>query len=196
VKRRFFCGGLSGKRSIFTRCTTRYLFLRRGGSEASRSGVPTPCVPSARQKRERGQDETQRTRIQLGTIPTLLFTTNTPLSLISARDHSRQAQHKRGARAHEKKGVKMKVVGITILRTGASLPDPIPLSMACDLSSYGFFQRQVRFVRRNNIAGGLSGDVSHLDCALSSVLGGRGSRSDIHGPGENSLSIGGWHGGC
>lgn len=36
----------------------------------------------------------------------------------------------------------MKVVGITILRTGASLPDPIPLSMACDLSSYGFFQRQ------------------------------------------------------
>ena len=38
----------------------------------------------------------------------------------------------------------MKVVGITILRTGASLPDPIPMSMACDLSSYGFFQRQVR----------------------------------------------------
>jgi len=36
----------------------------------------------------------------------------------------------------------MKVVGITILRTGASLPDPVPLVMACDLSSYGFFQRQ------------------------------------------------------
>jgi len=36
----------------------------------------------------------------------------------------------------------MKVVGITIMRTGASLPDPIPMSMACDLSSYGFFQRQ------------------------------------------------------
>lgn len=36
----------------------------------------------------------------------------------------------------------MKVVGITILRTGASSPDPVPLSMACDLSSYGFFQRQ------------------------------------------------------
>jgi len=36
----------------------------------------------------------------------------------------------------------MKVVGLTILRTGASLPDPIPISMACDLSSYGFFQRQ------------------------------------------------------
>ncbi|KAL7550207.1 hypothetical protein ACHAWF_015578 [Thalassiosira exigua] len=36
----------------------------------------------------------------------------------------------------------MKVIGITILRTGASLPDPVPLSMACDLSSYGFFQRQ------------------------------------------------------
>ena len=35
----------------------------------------------------------------------------------------------------------MKVVGITILRTGAG--DPIPLTMACDLSSYGFFQRQV-----------------------------------------------------
>ncbi|KAL3763443.1 hypothetical protein ACHAWU_002016 [Discostella pseudostelligera] len=36
----------------------------------------------------------------------------------------------------------MKVVGITILRTGSSLPGPIPLCMACDLSSYGFFQRQ------------------------------------------------------
>ena len=36
----------------------------------------------------------------------------------------------------------MKVVGITILRMGNE--DPIPVSMACDLSSYGFFQRQVR----------------------------------------------------
>lgn len=36
----------------------------------------------------------------------------------------------------------MKVVSIAIFRTGASLPDPVPLSMACDLSSYGFFQRQ------------------------------------------------------
>uniref|UniRef100_A0A7S2E8X7 V-SNARE coiled-coil homology domain-containing protein n=1 Tax=Trieres chinensis TaxID=1514140 RepID=A0A7S2E8X7_TRICV len=36
----------------------------------------------------------------------------------------------------------MKVVGISILRTGSDLPDPIPLSMACELSSYGFFQRQ------------------------------------------------------
>ena len=35
----------------------------------------------------------------------------------------------------------MKVVGITVLRTDRE--DPIPLSMACDLSSYGFFQRQV-----------------------------------------------------
>jgi|Transcript_21083 synaptobrevin family protein YKT6 len=35
----------------------------------------------------------------------------------------------------------MKVVGITILRTGVT-EDPEPLSMACDLSSYGFFQRQ------------------------------------------------------
>ena len=43
----------------------------------------------------------------------------------------------------DKRRKAMKVVGITILRTGASLPDPIPLSMACDLSSYGFFQRQV-----------------------------------------------------
>mmetsp|Transcript_13740 Transcript_13740/g.29008 ORF Transcript_13740/g.29008 Transcript_13740/m.29008 type:complete len:200 (+) Transcript_13740:158-757(+) len=34
----------------------------------------------------------------------------------------------------------MKVVGITILRVGGD--DPVPLSMACDLSSYGFFQRQ------------------------------------------------------
>lgn len=37
----------------------------------------------------------------------------------------------------------MKVVGITILRNGGA-GDPIPVTMACDLSSYGFFQRQVR----------------------------------------------------
>lgn len=36
----------------------------------------------------------------------------------------------------------MKVVGIAILRTGSGLPDPIPVSMVSDLSSYGFFQRQ------------------------------------------------------
>jgi synaptobrevin family protein YKT6 len=36
----------------------------------------------------------------------------------------------------------MKVVGISILRTGADLPDPISLTSASDLSSYGFFQRQ------------------------------------------------------
>jgi hypothetical protein len=38
----------------------------------------------------------------------------------------------------------MKIVGISIVRTGPDLPDPIPLCMACDLSSFGFFQRQVR----------------------------------------------------
>mmetsp|Transcript_17378 Transcript_17378/g.20813 ORF Transcript_17378/g.20813 Transcript_17378/m.20813 type:complete len:201 (-) Transcript_17378:201-803(-) len=36
----------------------------------------------------------------------------------------------------------MKVVGLSVVRTGADVADPIPLSMACDLSSYGFFQRQ------------------------------------------------------
>jgi len=36
----------------------------------------------------------------------------------------------------------MKVVGISILRTGKELEEPIVLTMACDLSSYGFFQRQ------------------------------------------------------
>mmetsp|Transcript_30220 Transcript_30220/g.40351 ORF Transcript_30220/g.40351 Transcript_30220/m.40351 type:complete len:201 (+) Transcript_30220:169-771(+) len=36
----------------------------------------------------------------------------------------------------------MKIVGITILRTGKDLEEPIPLTMACDLTSYGFFQRQ------------------------------------------------------
>ena len=35
----------------------------------------------------------------------------------------------------------MKVVSITILRTTPNA-DPTPISMACDLSSYGFFQRQ------------------------------------------------------
>lgn len=36
----------------------------------------------------------------------------------------------------------MKVVGIAILRTGSDIPDPISLTSASDLSSYGFFQRQ------------------------------------------------------
>ena len=36
-----------------------------------------------------------------------------------------------------------KIVGIAILRAGKDLPDPIPISMACDLASYGYFQRQV-----------------------------------------------------
>lgn len=36
----------------------------------------------------------------------------------------------------------MKIVGLAILRTGSDIPDPIPLTMASDLSSFGFFQRQ------------------------------------------------------
>jgi len=35
----------------------------------------------------------------------------------------------------------MKVVGITILRTEKD-SNPLPLAMACDLASYGYFQRQ------------------------------------------------------
>ena len=37
----------------------------------------------------------------------------------------------------------MKVVGIAVVRTGSDLEDPIPLTVASDLSSFGFFQRQV-----------------------------------------------------
>lgn len=36
----------------------------------------------------------------------------------------------------------MKIVGLAILRTGSDIPDSIPLTMASDLSSFGFFQRQ------------------------------------------------------
>jgi hypothetical protein len=38
----------------------------------------------------------------------------------------------------------MKVVGIAVARTGADLNEPIPLTVCNDLSSFGFFQRQVR----------------------------------------------------
>ncbi len=38
----------------------------------------------------------------------------------------------------------MKIVGISILRTGKDVSEPIPLVVVQDLSSYGFFQRQVR----------------------------------------------------
>lgn len=37
----------------------------------------------------------------------------------------------------------MKVVGIAVVRTGSDLSEPIPLTVASDLSSFGFFQRQV-----------------------------------------------------
>ena len=37
----------------------------------------------------------------------------------------------------------MKIIGISIVRTAADLNDPVPLSTANDLSSSGFFQRQV-----------------------------------------------------
>uniref|UniRef100_A0A6T5VLC8 V-SNARE coiled-coil homology domain-containing protein n=1 Tax=Leptocylindrus aporus TaxID=1398097 RepID=A0A6T5VLC8_9STRA len=36
----------------------------------------------------------------------------------------------------------MKVVGLSILRTGPSLDEPLPLAVANDLSSFGYFQRQ------------------------------------------------------
>jgi len=36
----------------------------------------------------------------------------------------------------------MKVVGISILRAGKDVSDPIPVSMVSDLTSYGYFQRQ------------------------------------------------------
>lgn len=36
------------------------------------------------------------------------------------------------------------MVSIAILRTGPDVAEPVPVSMACELSSYGFFQRQVR----------------------------------------------------
>lgn len=34
------------------------------------------------------------------------------------------------------------MVGIAIVRTGADLNEPVPVAMASDLSSFGFFQRQ------------------------------------------------------
>ena len=44
----------------------------------------------------------------------------------------------------QKRNATMKVVSIAILRTGPDVAEPVPVSMACELSSYGFFQRQVR----------------------------------------------------
>jgi hypothetical protein len=37
----------------------------------------------------------------------------------------------------------MKIIGLSIVRADSGIQDPIPIVMACDLSSYGFFQRQV-----------------------------------------------------
>jgi len=37
----------------------------------------------------------------------------------------------------------MKIVGLAVVRVGKDLNDPIPMSVATDLSSFGFFQRQV-----------------------------------------------------
>lgn len=73
----------------------------------------------------------------------------------------------------------MKIVGIAIVRTGPELNDPIPLSVANDLSSFGFFQRQVRAVRqRERISRLESIGISHaaldwiqtLFCMLLSLM--------------------------
>lgn len=37
----------------------------------------------------------------------------------------------------------MKIIGVAVVRTGSDLSDPIPLTVANDLSTFGFFQRQV-----------------------------------------------------
>jgi hypothetical protein len=37
-----------------------------------------------------------------------------------------------------------KVIGISIVRSGPDLNEPIPVVMASDLASFGYFQRQVR----------------------------------------------------
>lgn len=37
----------------------------------------------------------------------------------------------------------MKIIGLSIVRADSGIQDPIPIVMATDLSSYGFFQRQV-----------------------------------------------------
>jgi hypothetical protein len=37
----------------------------------------------------------------------------------------------------------MKVLSIVIARTGSDLNEPVPLTVAHELSSFGFFQRQV-----------------------------------------------------
>ena len=38
----------------------------------------------------------------------------------------------------------VKIIGLSILRNGSDIEEPIPLCIACDLSAYGYFQRQVR----------------------------------------------------
>ena len=43
----------------------------------------------------------------------------------------------------------MKILSIALVRTGSDLNEPIPLTVAHDLSSFGFFQRQVRYVHDN-----------------------------------------------
>ena len=97
----------------------------------------------------------------------------------------------------DKRRKAMKVVGITILRTGASLPDPIPLSMACDLSSYGFFQRQVSR-ETACIAGGrwewiTTWGTDFVQCADFGSLLDRGRGGDSQ---NSRCSIGVWYGEC
>lgn len=44
----------------------------------------------------------------------------------------------------------MKILGLAVVRTGPELNEPIPLATANDLSSFGFFQRQVGNARTND----------------------------------------------
>lgn len=58
----------------------------------------------------------------------------------------------------------MKVVGLAVARTGADINEPIPLTVINDLSSFGFFQRQVCLSDEED------GTTTTIDCFFFSLL--------------------------
>jgi hypothetical protein len=59
----------------------------------------------------------------------------------------------------------MKILGVAIARTGTDLNEPIPLTVANDLSSFGFFQRQVSAQQEAAASAGPGDLVAYCKCA-------------------------------
>ena len=85
---------------------------------------------------------------------------NTQRFLLPSKSHEQRPRQQRETTAAKKllptnrrtckkaTSTMVKILGLAVVRSGNDIPDPIPCTMATDLSSFGFFQRPVRVLFR------------------------------------------------